>query len=100
VVVDYRGDRVACCYLDYTSYPLGNTGIAHFHGGRRILTCLNDGSLRQWDLDIMHECARTDEMQGRMMTHEGSSCWPFLEVIFKNDFPLFSAYPIMPSYFR
>jgi hypothetical protein len=38
--------------------------------------------------------------KARVITYEGSSYWPFLEVIFKNDFLLSSAHAIMPSYLR
>jgi len=37
VAVDYRDDRVACWYLDYTWCPLGNTSVAQLPGRRRII---------------------------------------------------------------
>jgi len=84
-------------------YPLGNTGVAHLPGGRHIITCLADGSLKQWDLNInawIGKVRRDTREKATVIAYEGSSCRPCLEVIFKNDLPLSSAQVIMPSYFR
>ena len=84
-------------------YPLGNTGVAHLPGKRHIITCLADGSLRQWDLNInawIGKVLQDTREKARVIAYEGSSRRPCLEVIFKNDLPLSSAQVIMPSYFR
>jgi len=57
--------------------------------GRHIITCLNDGSLRQLDLDInawIGKDWQDTREKARVITYEGSSCRPCLEVIFKTTY--------------